>query len=527
MWRYLDQKINKAASILIRDHESYAKEVHKENKRRSRRSISISDNDKLPLLRPSTWDLHPGFNPYLVRSRHKCIAYTISHSLKNQTYAPSRPAGFKVPKPSGGERTISTFQISDEVVSRYLFRSLVRKNLPILGSYSYAYRPDRGPYNAIHHIKAEFSHEHRIFIAEYDFKKFFDNISHSYLLETIDEIGIIKSPLEDYLIKKFLEVPAPYLSNEKKGPNEYSSSYKPTDTPTSCERKGIPQGTSISLFLANIAALKLDQKLERLGVGFVRYADDTLIWSSDYGKICDAASALHELSDQIGSPINSKKSSGIQLLVRGEVEKAEISFTKQVDYLGHRFGLGPNTTQIKPELVQRIKERVNNLIYTNLLLEPLRNNQDPGRISGDIDEDYKILILQLRGYLYGSLTEQEVRRFQIEDVSKISFQGIMSFFPLIDDNEQLEAIDKWIAARIWLAMRKRFKILKRSSLNTPDPHSLSKNELINYSYKSPSGQEVQDLRIPSIQRIVNVISRGVSNHGFEVVSDKIPLYMYS
>ena len=525
MWRYLDQKINEAASTLIKDHESYAKEVHKENKRRSRRSISISDNDKLPLLRPSTWDLHPGFNPYLVRSRHKCIAYTISRSLKNQTYAPSRPAGFRVQKPSGGERTISTFQISDEVVSRHLFRSLMRKNLPILSSHSYAYRADRGLYNAVSHIKAEFSHEHRIFIAEYDFKKFFDNISHSYLLEVIDEIGIIKSPLEEYLIKKFLEVPAPYLSNEK-GLNEYSSSYGPSDTTPPCERKGIPQGTSISLFLANIAALKLDQKLEKLGVGFVRYADDTLIWSADYGKICDAASTLHEISDQIGSPINPKKSSGIQLLVRGEVKKAEISFTKQVDYLGHRFGLGPNTTQIKPELVQRIQKRVNHLIYTNLLLEPLRNNQDPSRISGNIDEDYKILILQLRRYLYGSLTEQEVRRFQIGDVSKISFEGIMSFFPLIDDNKQLEEIDKWIAARIWLAMRKRSNILKRSSLNTPAPHDLSKDELINYSHELQSGQK-QDLRIPSVQRIANVISRGVSSHGFEVVSNKIPLYMYS
>ena len=99
----------------------------------------------------------------------------------------------------------------------------------------------------------------------------------------------------------------------------------------------------------------------------------------------------------------------------------------------------------------------------------------------------------------------------------------MSFFPLIDDNKQLEEIDKWIAARIWLAMRKRSNILKRSSLDTPDPHNLSKNKLINYIHKSP----VQDLRIPSVQKIANVINQGVSNHGFEVVSNRIPLYIYS
>jgi len=37
--------------------------------------------------------------------------------------------------------------------------------------------------------------------------------------------------------------------------------------------RGIPQGTSISLFLANVAPWDLDRSLERLGVSFVRYAD--------------------------------------------------------------------------------------------------------------------------------------------------------------------------------------------------------------------------------------------------------------
>jgi hypothetical protein len=63
---------------------------------------------------------------------------------------------------------------------------------------------------------------------------------------------------------------APTLEQSK-----YTTSYKPLS-----QGFGIPQGTSISLFLANVAAYALDRRLETLGVGFVRYADDTIIWST-------------------------------------------------------------------------------------------------------------------------------------------------------------------------------------------------------------------------------------------------------
>ena len=78
--------------------------------------------------------------------------------------------------------------------------------------------------------------------------------------------------------------------------------------------KGVPQGTSISLFLANVAAYPLDRRLERLGVGFARYADDTLIWSDSYAAICEAATSLEEVASDMGVDINFLKSDGISIL---------------------------------------------------------------------------------------------------------------------------------------------------------------------------------------------------------------------
>lgn len=510
VWWELDQRVFERARQLIVEHETYAKSVHDENVRRRRRSIG--DPDVLPVRRPETWNLDPGFNPYIVRSRNQRIAHALTERLRDRSYAPLPPAGFSVPKSSGGERIVSTFQIADEVISNRLLRSLARKNLPRMSARAYAYRPDLGPHDAISYVSTEFAREHRLFVAEYDFSKFFDTVDHDFLLETLDRMGITRTPLEQYVIERFLESPEPYLS-----PAE-----KLTGKPV--RERGVPQGTSLSLFLANVAASELDRGLERLGVGFVRYADDTLIWSTDYGRIGEAASILHEASNHIGSPINSEKSLGIRLLAKEDTVHVEMSSTKYVDYLGHRISL--REVRMKDTSTDRIKRRIGELIFTNLLLEPLNGTQNPNRLS-DVDKDYVTLIWQLRRYLYGPLTEKDVRRFQSGAIPPMSFEGVMSFFPLVDDEDGLLALDEWISIRIWLALRKRGHLLREAGLASPRPHSISKAELIGFTAKSSRTGDLVDLRMPSVRKIAKVIRLAVSTHGLGVVTGNAPLYHYA
>lgn len=509
MWWELDRRLWETSSRLIVEHETHAKAVHDENERRRRRSTSIPDT--LPLRRPATWDLDPGFNPYIVRAHRGRIAHSITGQLRGRSYSPRPPAGFHVPKAGGGERTVSTFQIADEVISNRLLRSLTRKNLPRISARAYAYRPDLGPHDAISYVSTEFAREHRLFVAEYDFSKFFDTVDHTFLLETLDTMGITRTPLEQYVIERFLESPEPYLSASER------LEAKPP------RKRGIPQGTSLSLFLANVAASQLDRALERLGVGFVRYADDTLIWSTDYGRIGDAASILHEASSQIGSPINSEKSLGIRLLTKEETVHVEMSSTKHVDYLGHRLGL--RAVRMKDASIRRIKSRVTELIFANLLLEPLKGTQHPRRFS-DIDRDYVTLIWQLRRYLYGSLTEKDIRKFQTGAVPPMSFEGVMAFFPLVNDESELRELDEWIAAHIWLALRKRARLLRRVLSPLPPPHALPKDQLIGLSSRSSRTGDLIDLRMPSVRKIAKVIRLAVSTHGLGVVSGRAPLYLY-
>jgi hypothetical protein len=129
----------------------------------------------------------------------------------------------------------------------------------------------------------------------------------------------------------------------------------------------VPQGTSVSLFLANVAAWPLDRALERLGVGFARYADDTLIWSPDYARLCEAVDAVNEAAESIGAQLNLRKSEGISILAPSEAP-VEFKSKNAVDFVGYSFSA--SGISIRRSSVQKIKRRIAHLIYRNLIEAP-------------------------------------------------------------------------------------------------------------------------------------------------------------
>lgn len=508
MWWNLQEHLERASTRLIQEHEEYAKWVYDENARRKRRSIGTPE--LLLVQRPPTWMQSPGFNPYQVRARASVIAHAVTGRLKGGVYVPHKPARFEVAKPGGGARSVTTFEIADELISYRLLRSLSRKNSSRLSARAYAYRPGLTPHDALAYAKYEFRSKHRLFVAEYDFTKFFDKISHDYLYNAMDRLEIIRTPLEDKLIRSFLDQHAEEIADSSNNA-PYQGSF------------GLAQGTSVSLFLANIAATELDRELERLGVGFVRYADDTLIWSPDYGRICMAAEALHEAADQIGSPINITKSEGIRLLVRNEGAKTEVGKTTRVSYLGHELGLREG--RIGERAVERIKDKISKFIFDNLIREPSNGTQSPAQLTEN-DRDYVTCILQIRRYIYGPLGESEIRRFLDGTVPFMSFEGVMAFYPLVDDSRQLSALDGWLSSQVWLAMRRRRKLLMQQGLPSPRPLGLSKEELIGFTTTSTSSGRSIDLRLPSFQRISRVVREATKTYGFGVVPGGGSLYAY-
>ncbi len=470
--------------------------------RRQRRSKTRLQ--RLQTQEPSWWKLDPGFNPYHVRRQADVIGHAMWRALKEGRYQPRSPVEVEIDKPGGGVRGLSVFQIADSALSRFAFDQILAKNTSRLSGRAYAYRKDLSAHDAIHFVRTEWAGKTRVFIAEYDFKSFFSNISHAHLLEMIKQRSLFLTDLEKQIMTAFMRsIPIP------------EESYDPI--PSNGASKGIPQGTSISLVLANLAASRLDQRLERIGVGFVRYADDTLIWGDSYGSICEAVEILTEEAALMGVEFNREKSSGISLLVpRSWTPDGEIRTKRRVRFLGYDLGL--EHCELSNDAEVRIKQKCLKLIYNNLLREPLNRNQNPERITEHLDSDYIALLAQLRRYLYGDLSEKKVKSFQRSEAPYQHFTGVMSCYPLLDDSNALGRLDGWLLHNIHQAIAKRTALLHASGIlpfiSEPIPHGRSPAQLLNLENPtSKSSGHAIDVSVPSVRRIASVIRRAAEKYG--------------
>lgn len=505
----LSKYISQEAARLVRRHERKMHAAFHESERRQRRS-----NSELPQLRtekPAWWSLDPGFDPYHVRRRADVIGHAIWHAMKKNQYQPRSPVKVPISKPDGGTREVSIFQVADSALSRLVFDTILAKNTSRLSGRAYAYRKDLSAHDAVDFIRAEWSDKPKVFIAEYDFKSYFSNISHEHLYEMIQHRNLFLSDREKQIMIAFMRsLPI--------APDCY------TPIPTDHATKGIPQGTSVSLVLANLSASRLDQRLERIGVGFARYADDTLIWGDSHDRICEAVEIFAEEAAAMGVELNKQKSPGISLLVaRSWTQDIEIRTKKSVRFLGYDLGL--EHCDLSNEAEDRIKAKCLSFIYDHLLREPLAGTQDPSRVGVDVDKDYIALLSQLRRYLYGDLSERQVKNFQRHESQYRHFKGVMSHYPMLDDSTSLQKLDGWLLHTISQAMAKRTALLRQSGIvNTasmPIPHGLAPSDLLAVAPPmSRSSERPIDITVPSVRRIASVIRSAATQYGAGVVGNE-------
>jgi hypothetical protein len=274
---------------------------------------------------------------------------------------------------------------------------------------------------------------------------------------------------------------------------------------------GVPQGTAVSLFLANVATGSLDRELETMPISFARYADDLLIWSTEYEAVSRAASRVQIWADQIGVPINPEKSLGIRLLVpSAALPRAEMSSTDSTVFLSHELGI--DRTVPAKKAIRAIRHRVLRYIYDNLIREPLAGTQDMSRLT-ETDRDYATLMWQLRRYLYGSHSEREVRAFEHGSIPRVRFSGAVARYPYTDDDGPLEELDRWIRLQVWLALRKRESLLAPMVAHSPAPWGYSRTQLSKAWVRSTRTGARVDLRLPSAARMARVVRRAVNVHG--------------
>lgn len=489
MEKILFQDIKKEAEEKANQYHLYHNHLELSHQRNLRRLNTAPPKE---VRVPDEWSQNKRFNPFYVLKNNKSISRSVSIKLLNGTYLPNPPFIKRIPKKGGGVREVNIYEIPDSAVSDRFYYNLLSKNKHRFSSMSYAYRNDRNVHFAIQDISSEINLKHRVYIAEFDFKDFFGSISHEYLFNLIDSGNFLISELEKKVIKSFLV-----------GYN-----------------RGIPQGTSISLFLANLVCIELDRNFEELGIKFARYADDTIIWSNDYIKIVKAFDVISNFSIKTGVKINFRKSEGISLLhtdgVKSELQNAKNYF----EFLGYKISC--KNVGIKDASIKKMKKQISYILYKNLL-QPLKVNPINIRnipMSGMMDKDYITAIMQIRRYLYGNMTEETLKKYLDGTYKRLNFKGIMSFYPLINDKEQMELMDRWIVSTIIEVLKKRKSILLdvASSFDSNQfPYDCNKNELISKSRRVEIFNKKGLAEIPSFMRIYDAIKKGLINEGIERV----------
>ncbi len=281
-------------------------------------------------------------------------------------------------------------------------------------------------------------------------------------------------------------------------------------------KRGVPQDCSLSLFLSNIAAHELDVELERLNGSFARYADDVVAITQNFSDALAVSDVFKKHCSKAGLAINYDKSPGILFFGSdrgGEVRTFAVDkddgrplrTERAIDYLGHSISI--DGIKLPEKSVWRIKRRISKIIYNHLFLYRRLDVSHNGRMVRSINQDrigrsyfdwdLVTCINEIRRYIYGGNKETEISSFLTNKTSPPQMRGLMAFFPLHSELEQLTELDVCLLNVIKRAQSARSKmLLTRFKVNQ---RKLSKSEILDGTWYKFSEID-QETTLPSFVR---------------------------
>lgn len=451
---------------------------------------------------------HRHFDPKYCARNANFLAKTIWYKVLARQYEPTPAINYQIPKSDGSKRSIMAFSIPDAALANVVLKRTRDRNAKRLSPYSYAYHPDKNVFDAILALK-DFESGGKLFAVQIDFEKYFDMIPTGYMTERLKDSGKISlTPHERHIFDRFLRHRHCDFKDYSKGKFDR-------------RHKGTPQGSSVSLLLANLANHDLDTALAAESGKFVRFADDVVALCRSYEQAQQLECSFHAHCSNSGLRINEKKSPGIAIIANNE---QELRNYPHFDYLGYRFG--KEGLAVPEKVVARIKVRISRLINI-YLLQYLRDGFNSNRTAiapYAYDWDLLGLIYEMRRSLYGGLSEEELSAFIHEGKRLRKMKGLMGFYCLIDDPGELRKLDGWMLSMVRRAMTVRNRKLQSNyKEDCPRPTNAQLATGSWLDKKAWRGHDLPEARMPSLIRGWRAARKHYYTFGLEQV--EAPTYV--
>lgn len=252
----------------------------------------------------------------------------IREQLLSGTYVPQAVRRVEIPKPDRGVRKLGIPTVLDRFIQQAVMQVLQGKWDRTFSDHSYGFRPGRSAHQAVEQAQQYIAEGYR-WVVDLDLEKFFDRVSHDKLMARIETR--ISDRRMQKLIRSFL----------KAGVME-GGLVSPVD-------EGTPQGGPLSPLLSNIVLDEFDRELERRGLRFARYADDSNIYVR-------SRRAGERVMASISAFITTK------LKLKVNQQKSAVGRPWERKFLGFSFTVNREPKRrIAPKAVIRFKERVREL----------------------------------------------------------------------------------------------------------------------------------------------------------------------
>ena len=218
------------------------------------------------------------------KSHLKLYKSTYIANLQGGSYQMSPILGVEILKDNGKARLLGIPTVIDRLFQQGLHQVLQPIFEQEFQRYSYGFCPKC---NAHQSVTQSLSYINSGFqdIVDIDLKQFFDEVSHSILLDLVYKKVKCDKTLK--LLRQFLRAPIQLKGRLVK------------------RRKGVPQGSPLSPLLSNILLNELDKELERRGHRYVGYADDFSIYVRSNKSAKRVGNSIYRfLQDNLHLPIN-------------------------------------------------------------------------------------------------------------------------------------------------------------------------------------------------------------------------------